>query len=639
MGQASAKLPSLPAKPIPPGCVTLRVIKTLVPSFFVRAAKGAVFTFAVSFLACAAPGQTAVNPAALLTPEIRHSLEQRWANLQQTEKHNTGTRDLFSFVLEVAARGADLRMAEGALALAKQKREPDPTSNFYGNYAWYWKDPHPIDRNAVEFSMQSASLTWMLYRDRLGDKIRAQLESEIRYAVEGIRRHKVPVSYTNIFLMKAANCILLGEHLPDETLAKEGYSMLDQWLDYTRQNGIHEYSSPTYTAVDLGSLGLLVKYPRDAAVRAKAEKALRLLWTEIAANWFQPFEGIAGTHSRDYDFLRGHGMLDRYLEKAGWITPTKAPAPDVFIDLSAWTPPAEIRAITSTVPRLVFQRWGENPWEHSSHTVGRSFTLGSAGAGYGQQDKTLTVNLALGPLAPVVNFAMDERGDPYGQAKVLTGGGHMKLTHLVPFLSSVQQGSDALLLACQNPQKKPTPFATSLVSNIVFPAAATPWLVDGPLAFAKGETRHNLPGGTTLFLRSGDVAVALRYVFALDVSGQPATLAVLRDGEKVSAMRFTAFHSERTTNARAVVAIWVRVAEGLDDPAFEQFRESCAAAETPVIIKRDTIEVRAPAKKGTLRLIVNLTAEKRLLCEGADTKIENGILAVDGRDLGAELLK
>ena len=532
-----------------------------------------------------------------------------------------------------------MRLAEGALELACQKREPEATGKLYGNYAWYWKDAHPDDRNAVEFNMQTGSLAWMLYRDQLSQKARGQLEAEMRYSIVGIRAHKVLVSYTNIFLMKAANCIFIGENLTDEALAKEGYAMFDQWLDYTRQNGIHEYSSPTYYGVDLGSLGLLAKYPKNAEVRAKAEKVLRFFWTEIAANWFQSFEGIAGTHSRDYDFLRGHGLLDRYLEKAGWLTPAKPSAPDAFIELSAWTLPAEVRAAVSAMPHTVFQRWGESPWECSTHFVGRHFTLGSAGAGYHQQDKTLTVNLALDPQAPVVNFAMDERGDPYGQAKVLTGGGHMKLTHLVPFMTSVQNGSSALLLACQNPQKKPSPFANSIVSNIVFPSAAEPWLADGPVKCTEGETRHKLPAGTTLFLRSGDVAVAMRYVLALDVKGRPAPIALVRDGGKVPAMRFSAFHSETASNERAVVAVWIRVAEGLDEAGFAKFRKICTDAKTPVKVDGDWVEVSATGEHGTLCLAADLKAEKRWVREGSGVKNERSILSVNDQDLGAVLLK
>jgi len=532
-----------------------------------------------------------------------------------------------------------MRLAEGALELACQKHELDLTSKFYGNYAWYWKDAHPDDRNAVEFCMQTGSLAWMLYRDRLSEKARGLLEAEMRYSTIGIRAHKVPVSYTNIFLMKAANCIFIGENLPDQALAKEGYAMFDQWLDYTRQNGIHEYSSPTYYGTDLGSLGLLAKYPKNAEVRAKTEKVLRFFWTEVAANWFQPFEGIAGTHSRDYDFLRGHGILDRYFEKAGWLAPTEPPAPDAFVDLSAWIPPAEMRVAVNTVPHTVFQRWGEKQWEHSTHYVGRHFTLGSAGNSYGQQDKTLTVNLPLGPQAPVVNFAMDERGDPYGQAKVLTGGGHMKLTHLVPFLTSVQNGTSALLLACQNPQKKTSPVANSIVSNIVFPLAAELWLVDGPVKFAEGETRHELPAGSTIFLRVGDLAVAMRYVLALDIKGQPAPIALVCDGGKVPAMRFSAFHSETASNERAVVAVWIRVTEGLDDPGFVKFRKECVEAKTPVKVDGDIVVVAAPAENTTLRLAADLKAEKRLVSEGSGVKNEHSVFSVNGVDFGAELLK
>lgn len=607
------------------------------PAFFRRLLR--VLLVLVGLGASDVFGQSPLLTALPLTPEINRWLEQRWTSLQPTDKRNVGTRDFFNFSLEVAARGGDMRLVEGALELARQKREPDPTGKLYGNYAWYWKDVHPDDRNAVEFCMQTGSLTWMLYRDRLSEKARSQLEAEMRYSITGIRAHRVSVSYTNIFLMKAANCIFMGENLPDETLAQEGYAMFDQWLDYTRKNGIHEYSSPTYYGVDLGTLGLLAKYPRDSDVQTKAEKVLRLFWTELAANWFQPFEGIAGTHSRDYDFLCGHGLMDRYFEKAGWLKPVKPFSPDALIELSAWTPPADVRAAVGAVPHTVFQRWGENPWECATHYVGRHVTLGSAGAGYHQQDKTLTVNLALDPQAPVVNFAMDERGDPYGQAKVLTGGGHMKLTHLVPFMTSVQNGSSALLLACQNPQKKPSSFANSIVSNIVFPSAAEPWLADGPVKFVEGETRHELPAGTTLFLRTGDVAVAMRYVLALDVKGQPAPIALVRDGGKIPAMRFSAFHAEMASNERAVVAVWLCVAEGLDDAGFAKFRKDCADATTPVKIDGDAVEVSAPAAHGSLRLVADLRTEKRLVREGSDVKNERSIFSVNGVDFGAELLK
>ncbi|MFT3783742.1 MAG: hypothetical protein QM790_17150 [Nibricoccus sp.] len=583
--------------------------------------------------------QTSTAAPLALTPAIVKSLEQRWAALQPDGKRNISTRDFFSYFLELAARGGDMSRAERILELARQKREPDASSKLFGNYAWYWKDAHPDDRNAVEFCMQAGSLAWTLFREKLSPKAHELLEAEMRYAIIGIRAHKVPLSYTNIFLMKAANCIFIGENLSDEPLAQEGYAMFEQWFEYTRENGTHEYSSPTYYGVDLGSLGLLVKYSKNQHVRAEAEKALRFFWTEIAANWFEPFKGVAGAHSRDYDFLCGHGLLDRYLEKAGWFAPDKPSSPDALIELSAWAPPSDLRGAVSVAPHIVFQRWGEKPWESATHYVGTHFTLGSAGSGYGQQDKILTVNLPFDAHTPIVNFSMDERGDPYGQAKVLTSGGHMKLTHLVPFLTSVQHGPEVLLLACQNPQKKSSPSANSVVSNLVFPSAAEVWLAEGPLKFKDGEMRHELSAGTTIFLRAGDVAVAMRYLLALNAAGQPAPIAVVRDGGKVPAARFSAFHSEMPISGRAVVAVWIRVAEGLDEGAFDRFRKECAAVRTQQSVVGEIAKVAVPGARGELRLAVDLKAEKRLEREGSSVENERSILSVNGIDFGTELLR
>jgi len=63
---------------------------------------------------------------------------------------------------------------------------------------------------------------------------------------------------TNIYLMHTANLILWGEALgndrgPKASAAKEaGYEFWRAWLDYTRHTaGLHEFDSPTYTAVQV----------------------------------------------------------------------------------------------------------------------------------------------------------------------------------------------------------------------------------------------------------------------------------------------------------------------------------------------------------------------------------------------------
>jgi hypothetical protein len=133
-------------------------------------------------------------------------------------------------------------------------------------------------------------------------------------------------------------------------------------------------------------------------------------------------------------------------------------------------------------------------------------------------------------------------------------------------------------------------------------------------------------------VRLGD---ALRYVIALDA----APIAVVRDGGKIPAMRFSAFHSEQMVNERAVVTVWIRADEGLDDADFTQFRETCAAAETPSKIRDSVIEVSAPVAKGTLHLSADVKAEKRLLIEGADKQFETGIISINGHDFGGPCLR
>jgi hypothetical protein len=126
------------------------------------------------------------------------------------------------------------------------------------------------------------------------------------------------VCYTNIFLMNTVNLILLGEALADfgpnaATAKAVGLAQWAHWLEYTRASGLHEFDSPTYTAVQLNALYMLFIYGADEGVVEDAGLALNLLWTATAASWFGPGHMIGGPHSRDYDALFGKGMLNGQL--------------------------------------------------------------------------------------------------------------------------------------------------------------------------------------------------------------------------------------------------------------------------------------------------------------------------------------
>ncbi|MGB2824516.1 MAG: hypothetical protein WBF17_26305, partial [Phycisphaerae bacterium] len=253
-----------------------------------------------------------------LAPEAVRRLDRSWQSIEAV-RPGMGSRDLFGFALDAAAAGYRPDRVARAFELAEKMQDRDEASRTFGNFRWYWRAERPEDLNAVEFCMQKGILIRMLYKDRLNGEGVERLERLIRYSVDGVTRHRVREGYTNIFLMKTWNCIAIGENTGRPDLARQGRQMLDRWLIHTWENGVSEYISPTYYGVDLESLGLIARFARDAGARKGAEAALRLLWSDIAANWFEPCQRLGGAHSRDYDFLTGHGYLDRLLRAAGWL--------------------------------------------------------------------------------------------------------------------------------------------------------------------------------------------------------------------------------------------------------------------------------------------------------------------------------
>ncbi len=591
-----------------------------------------------------ASGQVAPPSYPPLDAKAIAGYDRTWERYQKREP-NAGARDIYGFFLTVVAHNWRPEKWAAIVTLVEELHDRDPASPTYGNYRWYWREPKPNDRNALEFSMQCASLAWAAYRDRMPEDVRRALADAFALSAEGLVRHKVDVSYTNIFLMRIANSILIGETTGRPELVAQGRKWFDEWFAYTRANGVHEFSSPTYYGTDLTDLGALANYAQTPAVRAQAAAALRLLWTDIAANWFTPYEGIAGAHSRDYGFLTGHGYLDQQLMRAGWLKNTSGESHPAIDDVTFWNPPAEIRAAIPAATRVVTQRFGTQPWERATHYVGKNFSLGSSGAGYGAQDKVLTLTLAGGPKLPLVNFALDYHRDPYGQQQLATADGHSKLTHLLPFISSVQRGPEALLIAAYNPATARNPIGgkapiayESVNANFILPAAAELWDANGPLA--SGET-VSLAADSPLYLRFQTTAAAIAFVVTRDDTGQPASLAVVRDGGKVGAARFTATLAPGAPRDRVLAAVWVRAVNDItSDAAFAKFRADFlrATESTKISLRADTLDLTVAGTSAPLHLSVDLAHEKRLATDGADPAQQSGILVVNGRDLGGTLV-
>ncbi len=602
---------------------------------------------AALLLACCLLASEGIYSSPPLTPsqrqEVVRRLESRWARIQQRPAQ-LSSRELFSFALEWAEANESLERIDGALALAEQMQDRDPNSPTFGNFRWYWAAERVEDLNAVEFCMQDAALLWMRHRNRLPAEARERLVRLIQLGIEGILHHRVSVGYTNIYLMKTWNCIALGENFGRPDLAQQGYGMLTNWLLFTYHNGIREYLSPTYHGVSLDSLLLIARFSKNETARQQAEAALRLFWADISANWFEPCQRLGGAHSRDYDYLMGRGYLDEHLRFVGWLPAPTNYVPLRFAALASWLPPTGLREqAVKMVPRFVRQRWGAGDGEWAAHWVGRSVSIGVAGACYGPEDKVLTFQFAGGPNMPMGYFVMDAREDPYGKKREITPGGHQKSWHPEPFVASLQREREVILLAAIAPDdpsfRRRIPNPLCLRSHLVFPRNLELWVGNtvSPLTKQPGST--SVPKGIPVFLRHRDAVVGVRVLGAVTLEGAEAPIQLINDGNPYDVMTLSVTHSPQPpTHGRAWVAFWVRVAEGLDDAGFARFRQSFAQAKGVVTTDGNVVDVIAQGEKGKLMLRADIVQKRRLLRSGEEAVPQDYLLLVNGREVGKEIL-
>jgi hypothetical protein len=411
--------------------------------------------------------------------QMCQDLDKQWHNLFEPElKKGASLVDVAQFALDAASVGYEMGRIETALSYLDRNinRSLDNPAT-YGNIFWYNGNTVINDANGVEFCMQRAVVLWILYQDQLSPQAKTTLQEILTLGSEGIKRHNVKLSYTNIILMKISNLLMLGEYFDKPELAETAYRLFKGWIVYSYQNGICEYLSPTYYTVDIENLSLIYHFTKNPEIKQVAETAFTYLWTDIAVNWYQPALRLGGTHSRDYDRLYGHGAIDAFVKHACWNGDAAAQKAfnSVFYNYAYVPPDADLRAyIGHDVPRFIYQRWGEKAYQRATNYIGHNFSVGSAEANYYNMDKTpFVVNLGSGTQVPVINFFMDGRSDYYGFKKIRETSGHIKSLHLNPFVSSVQNDGEVLFLAASKDNTDST--AAKLESVITLPADAEIW--------------------------------------------------------------------------------------------------------------------------------------------------------------------
>ena len=554
---------------------------------------------------------------------------------------------LFTGMFNLLRADAHLEKLDVLLDTAAELQDRNPSSRAYGNFRWYARDGFVMDYNAVDFCMQEGSLIARDYRDRLTPAQREKFDRRCELAIQGSINHRVRSSYTNIALMNAVNLVLLGEAYGRADAFEAGVQRLDAFILNTAICGVCEYSSPTYTAVDIACLHRLRQFARDAGVIDRADRLLRLFWSDAAASSFTPSGRLAGAHSRDYDYLFGLGGMAAYLRAGGLAAPLpgKSETPPLPFELSTWRPDAAIRELAARTPRTVAAMWGEEPWKVRVQWTGRNVSLGIAGANYWNMDIPLAVDFASPKPIPRAYFIADGRRDPYGRKKIPEGSGpHQKTLHLRPFWTGAQRGRDALGLVLYRPGDIPSETPT-LESHIVFPCDVDEVFVNDARVPVAGDAPpfvREVGPDDALFVRLGAGACGVRVPWTRDIRGGAARVAVVRDGtDGVRAFRLTVAHHDawglQASGAPVPgAAFWVRVQDDAADPAaFAAFRAAFRSAPATARAEAGRIEVDARGAEGALALAA---AAPFAAPERIEPLPSPAVLAVDGRDIGREIL-
>mgnify|MGYP000110660005 CR=1 FL=1 len=198
------------------------------------------------------------------TKEQQRALDGSYAGILKAGER-LAARDLARYALEAIAAGESPAKVAQALTTLRSQQELRKENPNFGNFRWYRGQPEVKDKNAVQFVCQNLLVLGLAHGDKLDAANAASLKTLLTDAAQGSLQQRVRPDYTNIFLMKACNLVLLGQYLGDEKLTAQGRANLQEFLTYTRTNGITEYNSTTYTGIDMECAIQLVKLARDGA--------------------------------------------------------------------------------------------------------------------------------------------------------------------------------------------------------------------------------------------------------------------------------------------------------------------------------------------------------------------------------------
>lgn len=441
------------------------------------------------------------------------------------------SRALAQAALTALVLNGDVQTAQMLLSEMFNKQNMDEDARSFGDIPWNYRGDKIRDANSIEFCMIKIlpiflDSSWSLSTDFVSDSM-----PHLKAALNAIRHHKVNVAYTNIFLMKTVNLILLGQVLQDPVTIEEGKKQMQDWLSFTFKYGISEYDSPTYSSVDTDDLVLGYIYATDPELKNEFKEALDYLWKDLSSNYFSAGEMLSGPNSRQYNFLGPQGSIDLWNYTFG-LRPD-CPKDNISVEnvtallnlrRNGYTPSEDILNWAFLDEKIVLQTWGLQPGETRYNYITHHFAVGSVSFDDGPQDKNIVVEFDRPKLTNMA-VIVDDMDNPYGVLKKKDKSGHPKPVHLRMHPLCVQDKGKILALLQIRPDTSRD--YTSLATNIILPSQADSILINGQAVDINNLDEMPLSLGDVISVKVGDTLASVK-IFAAEGVGDNMPKIVLK---------------------------------------------------------------------------------------------------------------
>ncbi len=286
--------------------------------------------------------------------------------------------------------------------LVSQVRNTD--NPYYGS--WRYPEYVAVDEG-LEWDMFIPLIVfqiWFDVRDRLEEDVIELMQESIVICSKGLvltwfSDYRSTLSHTNYHLMFVAD-LLISSEISGNGIG-EGFAKIafDAFVEWTLENGITEFNSPTYLAVDLQALYSIERYSTDETMRKVAQNWIDFILTDAMIHFVGKQNWMCGANSRSYNVIAGTGgtVLELVrLIRGGLTKDMIGSVGDISTCYFDYTFPSWMDDLMSRIDReFLFQsRWSDDPWAIRKTYFDQSFTVGSTGRSYGAQDRTVVIDLS-----------------------------------------------------------------------------------------------------------------------------------------------------------------------------------------------------------------------------------------------------